>query len=352
MEPKFETKFERVIGGESEKSRIEVKEKLQKWLEEHYKNDIKPYEISPTERDKQIIETVEAAVDRLITAYSGIPKPFPPEKIHLLRPDTVHIATEGKFSGGFHSPLGQRIVVEKGSSDIDFATTLAHELFHLKSYKAAQVVENGRVKPYRSGISVFSRTEETEYFAELEEASVAEVTRQFYQNEVRNNPLFQAEVRATDKIKEWIKKFLQMRGVDEARQEFILGEIYSIPEAEEIAKVLEGEVDSEDPEMYKLGYVAGALHQFIEKEQVVLSERYRERQKLDKLLEEIVSKSENKFQNKAEIFNEFAKANFSGNLLPLARTIEDILGKGSFRRIAEEFKEEFPTREKAAKEKL
>lgn len=342
MKPKFETKFERVIGGESEQLRIVAKEKLQRWLEEHGNDDTKPYEISPTERDKQIIESVESAVDQLITSYGGTTKPFPPEKIYLLRPDTVNIVTEGKFSRGFHSPLGQRIIVEKGLSDIDFATTLAHELFHLKSYKAAQVVEEGRIKPYRSGISVFDRIEETEYFAELEEAIVAETTRQYYQSEVRNNPLFQSEVQATDKVKKWVKKSLQMRGIDETRQQFILGEIYSIPEAEDIAKVLEGEVDSENPEMYKLGYVDGALQRLIQKEQVVVSERYRERQKLDTLLEEITTKSGGKFRDKSEVFNEFAKANFSGNLLPLARIIESTLGRGSFRRIAEEFKKEFP----------
>jgi hypothetical protein len=47
-----------------------------------------------------------------------------------------------------------------------------------------------------------------------------------------------------------------------------------------------------------------------------------------------------KFKNRDEVFDEFAKANFSGNYLPLARTVEGVLGKGSFRRLAEEFSEE------------
>lgn len=57
------------------------------------------------------------------------------------------------------------------------------------------------------------------------------------------------------------------------------------------------------------------------------------------LLDKLVEGSGGKFKNRDEVFDEFAKANFSGNYLPLARMVEGIFGKGSFRRLAEEFSE-------------
>jgi hypothetical protein len=66
-------------------------------------------------------------------------------------------------------------------------------------------------------------------------------------------------------------------------------------------------------------------------------ERYTERKKLYELLDKLVLHSGGKFNNRDEVFDEFAKANFSGNYLPLARMVEGILGQGSFRKLAEEF---------------
>ena len=40
-----------------------------------------------------------------------------------------------------------------------------------------------------------------------------------------------------------------------------------------------------------------------------------------------------------ELFDEFARAHFTGNYLPLARIIEDTFGKGAFREIATELGE-------------
>lgn len=69
-------------------------------------------------------------------------------------------------------------------------------------------------------------------------------------------------------------------------------------------------------------------------------ERYQERKRLYELLDRIVANSSGRFESRDEIFNEFARANFSGNYLTISRIVESILGKGSFRKLAEEFSEE------------
>ena len=82
---------------------------------------------------------------------------------------------------------------------------------------------------------------------------------------------------------------------------------------------------------------AEMLGRLIKEKKLETVERYSERSKLYVLLDNMVEKSNGEYKNRSEIFAEFAKANFIGNYLPLARIVEKILGKGEFRKIAEEY---------------
>ncbi|MEK7168067.1 MAG: hypothetical protein AAB791_03650, partial [Patescibacteria group bacterium] len=62
--------------------------------------------------------------------------------------------------------------------------------------------------------------------------------------------------------------------------------------------------------------------------------------KMYELLDRLVAGSDGKFKHRDEVFDEFARANFSGNYLPLARIVENILGRGMFKKMAEEFGED------------
>ncbi len=340
----FKTMFDRVIGGKSEEERIGAKEDLQKRLEQPIRADIKEHEIPLTERDRKIIKSTESAVDKIVTYYGGKPKRIKPENIGVVSQGAIATITEGRLRGGMYSSLGQKVIVEKNESDVDLATVLAHELFHFKAYKSAKITKEGDIKSYRSGIAVSDREKEVEYLVEIEEAIIAKVVRKFYEEEIRNNPLFADEVLKTDKVKDWIKKSMQMRDWDENKSQFMLDEIYSMPESDKMLEVLEKKdfkgYKGKNLEEFKIGYVDGCLKRLIEKDKVVLSERYREREKLNKIMQEILEKSKGKFKDKKEIFDEFTKAHFSGNLLPLARIVESALGKGSFRKMAEDSKRE------------
>jgi len=87
----------------------------------------------------------------------------------------------------------------------------------------------------------------------------------------------------------------------------------------------------------KLQLLLASLLRALASREVGFRERLRERQKLDELLYRLLQQMPEKFQSKEELFSEFAKANFTGNYLPLARLIEKSMGKGSFRRLAKEF---------------
>ena len=72
----------------------------------------------------------------------------------------------------------------------------------------------------------------------------------------------------------------------------------------------------------------------------IFRERMGERKKFEVLLDNVVITASEKgvVIQRDELFDDFARAHFSGAYLPLARKIEEIMGKGSFRKIAEDFK--------------
>lgn len=338
MEPKFETQFSKnVMGGGSQEEKDAIHGELQGMLEERSYEDLKPYELEPTEKDRQIMGFAMESVDKAISAYGIASKPFPSEKIFIVKHGSVEELTNGKLKGGFHGMIKQRIVVERPESDISFAVMVAHELFHLKSPKMAQI-SNGKGVPYRSGVTAFDRSGKTEYFAELEEAIVAEMTRRFYESEVVGSQLFETEIKKTGEIKSWIGKVLDARGVDESMKRKILDEIFFVPDADDMLEVINRHDKTEE---YKIGYVNGAFERLLGNKEIALSERYRERKELYGLIDAIADGSEGEFESREQIFGEFAKANFSGKLLPLARMIERSLGKGSFRKVGERFKKEW-----------
>lgn len=64
-------------------------------------------------------------------------------------------------------------------------------------------------------------------------------------------------------------------------------------------------------------------------------ERWLERHYLQKCIDEIFKKGNGRFRNKEEVFGLFARAHFSGSLLPLARVVDEVIGRRAFRRMAE-----------------
>ena len=58
----------------------------------------------------------------------------------------------------------------------------------------------------------------------------------------------------------------------------------------------------------------------------------------DSIIKEIYMGNRENFESEDDIFNLFAKAVMSGELLPVARLIEKTYGKGSFRKLGQETK--------------
>src|SRR3989338_3274570 len=169
------THYERVMGG-TEAGKEAAFRELERLFEEKDEG-LAEYELEKTEEDKEVIGQTTALVDEMVKEYGGDPKPLPPDNIHILKPDAVKEISNGRLAGAIHRPLGLHTGTEKKDSRYLFASGIAHELFHLKSYKSARVGADGDLHLYRSGLSMIDAKdhaeasgEEKEYFAVLEEA--------------------------------------------------------------------------------------------------------------------------------------------------------------------------------------
>jgi len=56
---------------------------------------------------------------------------------------------------------------------------------------------------------------------------------------------------------------------------------------------------------------------------------------LNDLLDKLYQKNQDKFKDREQVFDVFAKSMLSGNLLPVGRLVDRTLGKGTFRKIGE-----------------
>jgi hypothetical protein len=362
MAERFESQFGRVIGGSDEEKKKGL-EKYTEWLNESdddIRDEFKSLEIQKSPEGVNLIKETEEAVDAMVKEWGGDPKPTPVDKVHIVQKDAVFEISKGAFSTGYHSQETQKIIVEQGLSKIAFLQTLAHEFFHKKSYKDAQVYDRRRTmgdhlygrrgtKAYRSGLNMVDRKnpkaqigEEDIYFHEIEEAIVASSTHKFMEKYLSNDPRYAEAFVNAKKVKDWLSKVPEMfpkeAAADSAMQKKIDNLKYFLAlegdGARELVEVLEGSRDND----YKWGFTVGRLKLLYEKGLLVYADRIEEVENLEKLCGEIVAKSEGKFKTNDEVFDLFARANYGGNMLTLGKTIEKTLGKGSFRRVAEDSK--------------
>lgn len=336
MSEKFEFPFNKIVGASDDIKKDIVEE----WHEnigdiwEEKRMEFAKYERPLSEEEKKLIERTQKYVDKITLRYGGDPKPIPSESIFVLKPGAVFEVTDGRFREGYNNCLNREIAIEWGASDLDFATTLAHEMFHLKGYDVLRFsAEEGRVRPYRSGMSMRSKDNQIVYFNQIEEALVSEAVKMVIDEYLKNDHFFDKEIKQVETIKKWLKQLLTENGYPEERKNTFLEELYSFHCVEDIIEVLEGNENDD----YKLGFLHAYIDDMIKNDEVVLRERKEERDKLNKLVDMILKYSDGKYKNRQEIIDVFLKAHFSGRLLPLAKMLEKSIVKGAFRAVAHDF---------------
>ena len=234
-------------------------------------------EVEKTERDRAIIRLTAEAADGLMRRY-GREKPveIPDENLHL-------IEAAGDVGGFYDARKQQLAVVRKPGQDTGLAADLFHELVHAKSYNALKtdVDGGGDITYYRTGLETVTRDGKT-LFRELNEAVVQTMTMRFYDETIARDPMFSDEIRLA-----------QYRGDDPREREE--GSYWA---AKEHFRALTGAIAA-----------AG-----------------RDRAAADAPVRSGVAD---------EVRETFFRAAVTGNLLEIARLVEDTWGAGSFRKLGQ-----------------
>lgn len=338
--PQSEPSFERHGGNNAEKTKTEETITENRKLQER---DLAEFEISKTEADRTIINQVEEAVDAEVRRYGGYPSRIPPDRVHLVRPGSLRSLQSGRFGGGFAALVEEYAVVERSPSDSAFAAHLAHELFHIKSPKVVKPLDTGdKPRLHRSGLvtTEVKNTEivpgyERKHFAELEEAIVAEATDRVFHELITTNESVATETALFERITPWLRKLWAKTERPVGEGEEMIKAFRAIPakDAKEILTVLEGDELTEDG---KLIFLYDKLRKIRDAGAAYEAERTYERAKLDRLIDDLVVRY-NEQVTHDQIMAKFLEANFTGNYLGIARMIERVMGKGAFRRVAEDF---------------
>jgi len=269
--------YDRLVGLPPEYRTPEMEDKLEKLFIESVgelgAKNIPELEEEKTEEELYIIKLAESSVLGIMKEYfreKDIPVSL--ERIHILKKGGTEKYTHGRFIRGAHASRYNSILVDREGSLVDFANTVFHELFHLKSYIAHQVVLEESInkydlKSYRSGFEVVSRDGKEKYFKDLEESVIGLMTLRFFENVIKNHELFKDELEKREK----------------------------------------------NGTALEIG-------------------RYQEMEKMNDLIDDLWEKNKNSL-SREEIEKMFINAQVNGKLLPIGRLIDQTYGKGAFREI-------------------
>jgi hypothetical protein len=271
------------------------------------------------EREKKIeeFEMIDAIVRSLpdfVREYGGTPvEGLSPETIHVL--DTTKLSSDelnrlGNEDGWYLFHVQEGVVMPDDNSQLLMAQRIVHEILHLESYMSLEVHDNApattdphsiamggkQVRVRRIGLSIAADYGASLLFHDLDEAIIEELTKRFDEQHFGKIRTLQKEY---ERRAEFLREYASDADVDIA--------------AITSRQAADGRWESTAP---PYGY-------------------QKERGRLRDLIHDLYRLTKDRFASEEEIFRMFARASLSGNLLSVGRLIENALGKGSLRRLAE-----------------
>lgn len=263
------------------------------------KESIKPFVIPEREKTAQEIEIIKGILDKMpdfIRKYNGVPVNTTSEQIHFIdrKSDDEYVKKALKEGiDAFFDLKSRQIGVLDTENQLCNSRLLVHELMHLNSFQSLQLKDKKKkiLCPRRSGLIVHNKVGH-QFFSDIDEAVVEELTDRFDKEYFKSIPQLAKELKQREELRSAL--------IDKNPQDkdFLRSAAF-------IANTPEGDL---------------VFHYMDEEER-----------KFNELIKNICSKSF--FNSSEEVFDVFAKALMSGNLLPLARLVERTLGKGKFREL-------------------
>jgi len=197
MPAKFENPYFDKLVGISHKQE-DLEQQLHEYVIDNVENvggkKIADFEIPKTQKDIEIINFIEKEADKILKSYGREKRiSVPLENIHILSDKGTEKYTSGRLNTGAHSNAQKSIIVDRKKSNCQFSLVLFHEFIHLKSYSALQVIPEGKIETYRSGISIMSRDGKVVYLKNIEEAIVGYLTQKFYDSVLKTSDFYREE---------------------------------------------------------------------------------------------------------------------------------------------------------------
>lgn len=269
------------------------------------------------------------AVSSEIMEQHGVATPSIPAKNTLTLNHGEWPDELGKDAGGVYIPDAQLILVEEVPVRMQYAKSLLHELIHFKSHIAMQDGEVSDPKKdqvyvfdsdYRVGLTIKAANMKDAYFLNLNEAITEELVKRF-SKKLFDDPLFAQEK----------EDFHTMKQANQGMKEE--GETdQGIPVMDDPDLVYVNLYEPEDPEAKML------MPDRFADDSVLYAVTYaypKQREVLRELVQKIYARNEDAFADADAVFDEFARASLSGNLLPLGKLVDETFGAGTFRNIIE-----------------
>jgi len=310
MSEKFST-IRQVIGSMSEDDKRLVVEHMSNQFihQDEGKNEYADFgvEREKTPEELQIIELINIETNKLLDKYGRQPFDIPTQKVHIV--DKEHWPKEYNHDVvSVFNLYGQFTAVkaEHASDRLEFASLVYHEVLHLKSHLALEAEktteEDGthiKFRGYRAGISIHDRQDGSKVFLRnINEAIVEELDKRFVYDVLYKNDLVKDELLSSNNLK---KEYGGWGKIDDDNNYFI--KKYPLYD------------DKTYPKAIGFGY---------ETERLVLNS----------LIDKIYSANQDKFQNREEVFDVFAKAMFDGNILPIGRLLDKTFDDGTFTKLS------------------
>ena len=308
------------VGNASEEKKDQVKAEIKNLLLNYFQSlppedteQLKKHEIQKSEGQITLISFINNKVNRLVREFGLEPYDIPTENYHII-PSKLYrkVARDSSNATAFYTKQGVIFEAESFQDNLlHFGAVALHETLHLKAFYSMEVNEEDteiHKTPYREGVTIRSLQREGyhgdyhEHFRGLHEAIVSRVERDSISNLL--------ELPELSKEKEWLAS-------EEADQ--LKKKLATEKEMPENNIIWVGEKGKNDWE--RVGYP-----KHIEVLEYVCSE--------------IQKQFSDEYRDTEDVFKEFLKAHFTGQLLGIARLVEQTFGIGSFRQLGNMSEEE------------
>ncbi|NTW45861.1 MAG: hypothetical protein HGB18_02275 [Candidatus Moranbacteria bacterium] len=280
----------------------------------------------PSLEFKEIFPSINSCLREFLEGYGIRPLDVSLSQIVFLDKEKLsegqRLYFEKRKTNAFYHSRSQKIVLFKdwnGNSKLAVLHALVHEMVHMQAFEAWQkipreqederdfIVSKGdrsiRLDLRRLGFRMVDKDREITYFHDLDEAITTELTMRFDWQYLERFPELSEEIK-------------ERRGV-------ILAYAKRNNSSFEQERRHVAEIEHEQ------------LENGIKKVKINGYSYDQEREKFLMLLDGIYKNSSERFASPENVFKEFATAALTGNVLTIARVIEGVYGKGSFRYLGE-----------------